>query len=150
MFLAAWTTPSGTNSTSPALSVYPRLSVELIFQRALQHIDDLLARMLVPWKGRARREVDTGLEHFAAGDAEIVALEVGARGARRARRRGPSLPTALADDQHGCRQELMVMQVIALPPRQRTDLNAALSSSTKIPAAPTRRNARPWRRGCNG
>jgi len=55
-----------------------RLAVDLVLQRACQHVDDLLARMGVPDRGRARLDVDARLDHLASGHGKVVALQVGA------------------------------------------------------------------------
>src|SRR5262245_25650282 len=54
------------------------LAVDVIDQRAVEDVDDFLARVLVTWGGRTRLEVDAGLDCLAARDAEVVALQVGA------------------------------------------------------------------------
>src|SRR5262249_42519367 len=60
------------------LERHRRLALDVILQRAFEHVDDLLARMGVPGEGGARGEVDAHLEDLASADAEIVALQVGA------------------------------------------------------------------------
>ena len=49
IFRAAWTTPSR-HKQHVALLHHRPLALELIFERALDDVDDLLARMLVPGK----------------------------------------------------------------------------------------------------
>ena len=51
-----------------------RLAVDIIFNRAFEDVDDLLARMSVSWEGRSGREGYTELPYLATRDAEIVAL----------------------------------------------------------------------------
>ena len=64
-----------------------RPAVEAIFERAPQHIDQLLARMAVPGGGGARGEIDTDLDRLVPGDAEVVTQEIGARDRGPLRRR---------------------------------------------------------------
>src|SRR6202042_594303 len=59
------------------------LAVDLVLQRAFQDVDDLLTRMGVPDRGRARLDVDARLDHLASGDGEVVALQAGAPQSRR-------------------------------------------------------------------
>src|SRR5580704_4588004 len=60
-----------------------RLAVDLVVQRACQDVDDLLARMGVPDRGRVRPDVDARLDHLASGDGQVVALQAGAPQSRR-------------------------------------------------------------------
>src|SRR5712671_7437184 len=59
------------------LERHRRLSLDLIFQRAGEDIDDLFARMRVVAEGHSRVEVDAYLDGLASGDTEIVPLQVG-------------------------------------------------------------------------
>src|SRR5262245_45999623 len=47
-----------------------RLALDLILQRAVEDIDDLFARMLVPGRDHSRVEVDSHLNDLASGDVE--------------------------------------------------------------------------------
>ncbi len=60
------------------LECHWRPVVERILQRAFDHIDDLFARMRVPRRHHARRDLDERLDELASGDAEIVPLKIGA------------------------------------------------------------------------
>src|SRR5580700_7411917 len=59
------------------------LAVDLVLQRACQDVDDLLTRMGVPDRGRARLDVDARLDHLASGNGKVVALQAGAPQPRR-------------------------------------------------------------------
>src|SRR5689334_3968602 len=63
------------------LERHRRLALDPVLQRALEDVDDLLARMRVPAERSARGEVDARLDGLASGGAEIVPLELGARDA---------------------------------------------------------------------
>jgi hypothetical protein len=53
-------------------------AVDGLLERALQDVDDLLARVLVPGRWRVGSDIDAILNDLAAGNAQIVALEIGA------------------------------------------------------------------------
>src|SRR5262245_39782357 len=81
-----------------------RLALDLVLQRAFDDIDDLFARMPVLGKRHSRVEVDAHLDDLAAGDAEIVPLEVGAFDSRLLRRRYVQHQTA-GDDHRRYRHD---------------------------------------------
>ena len=56
-----------------------RLTLELIFERPFDDVDDFLARMAMPRCHRSRGNVDARLLGFAARDRRVVTLQVGAR-----------------------------------------------------------------------
>src|SRR6202012_3174572 len=60
-----------------------RLAFELIFQRAREHVDDLLAGMAMAGERHAWLDIDARLNGLMSGNAEVLALQVGARAARR-------------------------------------------------------------------
>lgn len=73
----------GRNHQRLAGVVRPRgLAVDLVLQRPVQDVDDLLARVLVPDGGRLRSDFNEVLDHLAPGDAEVVLLKIGAVQAR--------------------------------------------------------------------
>jgi hypothetical protein len=57
------------------------LTLELIFERPFDDVDDFLARVAMPWCHRARGNIDARLDGFAARDRQVVPLQVGARDA---------------------------------------------------------------------
>src|SRR5205809_1754423 len=57
------------------------LASNLIFQRAGEDVDDLLAGMGVPRERRSGSEIDPQLDGLVPGNTEVVPLKVGARGA---------------------------------------------------------------------
>src|SRR5215472_3677695 len=59
------------------LECHRLLPVDLVLERALEHVDDLFARMRVPGRRLARQDVDDHLDGFAPGDAQVVPLEIG-------------------------------------------------------------------------
>src|SRR5690349_20588538 len=55
-----------------------RLAADLVFEGALDNVDDLFARMRVHRRDVSGVKVDAYLEDLASGHAEIVALQVSA------------------------------------------------------------------------
>src|SRR5215471_13004385 len=56
------------------------LAFQLIFNCALEHVDDFFARMRVLWRDISGIEIDPHLDHLAPGGAEIVLLQCGPLG----------------------------------------------------------------------
>src|SRR5262245_23038450 len=57
-------------------------AVDVVLERSLEDVDDLLARMPVPDDRSLRAELDAVLDDHAARDAELVMLKIGAEEAR--------------------------------------------------------------------
>jgi hypothetical protein len=60
-----------------------RLAFDLVLQRPFENVDDLFARMLVLDERRLRADVHAVLNDLAAGNAEILPLEIGTPESRR-------------------------------------------------------------------
>src|SRR5262249_24597218 len=58
-------------------------AVDGVLERALEDVDDLLARVLMPDDRRLEADLDAVLDDLAAGDAEVAVLKVGAPEPRR-------------------------------------------------------------------
>lgn len=86
------------------LERHRRLALDLILERAFEHIDDLFARVRVLAERHSRVELDAHLDDLASGDAEIVPLELGAPDSRRLRPRYVERQTD-SGDQHRDRQD---------------------------------------------
>ena len=65
------------------LECHRRLAVDLVLQRAFQHVDDLFAGMRVPAELDSGVQLDAHLNDFASGDAQIVPLKIDPPDARR-------------------------------------------------------------------
>src|SRR5882724_5619912 len=96
--------PGGDEQEAAGLERHRRLALDLILQRAFEHIDDLFARMRVPAECRSLGEIDACLDDLESGSAEIVPLQIGALGARLLRQRYVQRQTA-TDDQRRCRRD---------------------------------------------
>src|SRR5262249_15334516 len=79
-----------------------RLALDLILERSLEDVDDLLPRMRVPRSGHSLVETDDHLDGLASWGAEVVPLEIGAggRGARLLTLRRVQGPAGPDDQQH--------------------------------------------------
>src|SRR5438105_4363391 len=69
------------------LERHRRLAIQSILQGAFDFVDDLFARMAVPWDHHPGRKTREHLDRLASWDAQIVPLEIGARDSRRLRLR---------------------------------------------------------------
>ena len=106
-----------------------RAAVDLIHERSLDDINDLFAGMRVIPKRDAGCELDTRLNHLAAGNAQIMPLQIFALDAgllrldelKRERRRG--------DNTHHQKHNNHLHRSVL--PRHRNDLNAARISEAK-------------------
>jgi hypothetical protein len=77
-FRTAWTVSAGTVSPSPGFDSDRRLAVDLVLERSLEDVDDLLTGVLVPDERRLRTDVDAVLDYFAPRNPKIVPLHIGA------------------------------------------------------------------------
>src|SRR5258705_12027177 len=59
------------------LETHRRLALDLILQRAFEHVDDLFARMRMPRGDISRVEIDAHLANLASGPAEAEPLQPG-------------------------------------------------------------------------
>jgi len=127
-----------------------RLTLDLVLERALEDINDLLAWVRVLAERHARSELDAHLNNLASGDAEVMPLEVSALDARLVGRRHQEWQTASDNqcaavairvvvmcpvpqfDTVGRRTTRLTLRVVRRPTtRYRSGLNAARSSDTK-------------------
>jgi hypothetical protein len=83
------------------LERHRRVVLDLIFERALDDIDDLFARMRMLGEGDARLDVDAHLDDFASGNAEILPLQIGALDLRWLGQRGVWRQGACSDQGGG-------------------------------------------------
>src|SRR5262249_9688720 len=60
-----------------------RVAVDLVLERALEHVDDLLSGMAVPNGRHFGADVDAVLDPLPPGNAEVVPVEVGTPEPRR-------------------------------------------------------------------
>src|SRR5260370_34997903 len=72
--------PGRDEQDAAGLERHRRLALDLIPQRAFEHIDDLFARMRVPAERRSLGEIDAPLDDLESGSAEVVPLQIGPLG----------------------------------------------------------------------
>src|SRR5215207_826102 len=114
-------------------------AADLILQRALNDVDDLFARMRVPWGDVSRVEIDAYLDDLASGNGEIVALQVGSFGSRLLQRRAFCRQTG-SDDQHHYRPQSRRFHVESSSPNgagngdrgRRTTVSLGTSSAADV------------------
>src|ERR1044071_3613256 len=59
-----------------------KLPADLVFQRAFEDVDDLLAWVRVQGSGLSGQDLDDRLDRLVSGDAEVVPLQIDAPGRR--------------------------------------------------------------------
>jgi hypothetical protein len=78
MLRTEWTVSGGDQEDFAGVEGRGLAAVDGVLERPLKDVDDLLARVLVSDRRRVGSNIYAVLNHLAAGNAQVVALEIGA------------------------------------------------------------------------